>query len=115
MKSFKIAIHSIVEVITNSSTVIYTYQGGSLEPAKELIKEVLKLMGENVDVDDAFEFKIEREDMEDCECSCEDCEDVDECQRDENLTITAKEERFEALAEKMDEFLNSVSSDASYG
>lgn len=38
-------IHSIVDVITNSSTVIYTYQNGSLEPTKELINEILKLSG----------------------------------------------------------------------
>lgn len=37
----KIKIHSVVDVITNSSTTIYTYSDGSLEPLKELINEIL--------------------------------------------------------------------------
>ena len=39
----KIKFHSIVDVITNSSTVIYTYQD-SVGVAKSLVKEVLKEM-----------------------------------------------------------------------
>ena len=46
MQLFKFNIHSIVDVITNSSTVIYTYEDGCEAPAKELINEMLKLSGE---------------------------------------------------------------------
>lgn len=42
---FNFSIHSVVDVITNSSTVIYTYQTGSVDPAKELVNEMLKLSG----------------------------------------------------------------------
>lgn len=41
----KLKIHSVVDVITNSSTVIYTNQGFSVEPAKEMINEFLKVFG----------------------------------------------------------------------
>jgi hypothetical protein len=46
MELFKFNIHSMVDVITNSSTVIYTYEDGCELPAKELINEMLKLSGE---------------------------------------------------------------------
>lgn len=49
----KINIHSIVDVITNSSTVIYTYQD-SVSEAKELLQEILILIGEKKKVDDLF-------------------------------------------------------------
>lgn len=54
---FKIDIHSIVDVITNSSTVIYTYQD-SVKETKELIQEVLNLMGENKTPDDIFYYGV---------------------------------------------------------
>jgi len=40
----KLKIHSIVDVITNSSTVIFIYQD-SVKEAKELVQEVLNLAG----------------------------------------------------------------------
>ena len=52
-------IHSIVDVITNSSTVIYTYQDNSIEPAKELVNEMLKLSGiTDKTADDIFCFNV---------------------------------------------------------
>jgi len=50
---FKLNIHSIVDVITNSSTVIYTFQD-NVEEAKELLQEVLNLVGNKEKVDDVF-------------------------------------------------------------
>lgn len=41
----KLKIHSVVDLITNSSTVIYTYQDGSLPSLKELVNEMLKTLG----------------------------------------------------------------------
>jgi len=49
----KLSIHSIVDVITNSSTVIYTWQN-SVKEAKELLQEILALEGEAKKVDDLF-------------------------------------------------------------
>lgn len=53
----KIKIHSIVDVITNSSTVIYTYQN-STKQAKELVEEVLKLCEIDKTPDDIFWFGV---------------------------------------------------------
>ena len=54
---FKLNVHSIVDVITNSSTVIYTYQDSTKE-AKELLQEILNLMGEDKKVDDLFNIGV---------------------------------------------------------
>ena len=59
METIKLKIHSMVDIITNSSTTIYTYQQGSVIPAKELINEILKLSGENEKTaDDVFYFGV---------------------------------------------------------
>lgn len=47
-------IHSAVDVITNSSTVIYTYEWGCEEPVKRLIDEVLRLQGSDKKWSDVF-------------------------------------------------------------
>jgi hypothetical protein len=61
---FKFSIHSIVDVITNSSTVIYTWQD-SISEAKELLQEVLKLSGVEKNVDDLFCFGVFLSDNDD--------------------------------------------------
>ena len=53
----KVKFHSMVDVITNSSTVIYTYQN-SVTEAKELVQEVLNLMGEDLTPDDVFYYGV---------------------------------------------------------
>lgn len=59
MELFSFKIHSIVDVITNSSTVIYTYQDGSVKPAKALIDEMLKIFNVNdKTADDIFYFGV---------------------------------------------------------
>lgn len=63
MELIKLKIHSIVSEITNSSTVIYTYQDGSVGPAKELINEMLKLSGVlDKKAEDIFYFGVFVED-----------------------------------------------------
>jgi hypothetical protein len=58
-KTVIMKIHSIVDVITNSSTVIYTYQDNSIEPAKELVNEMLKLSGiTDKTADDVFYYTV---------------------------------------------------------
>lgn len=54
----KIKFHSIVDVITNSSTVIYTYQN-SITETKELVQEILNL-SDNKDLtpDDVFYYGV---------------------------------------------------------
>ena len=54
MRLIKVNFHSAVDVITNSSTTIFTYSGGTDEKAKELIDEFLKVLGSNQTADDMF-------------------------------------------------------------
>lgn len=54
----KVKIHSMVDVITNSSTVIYVQNHGkTIELAKALINDILKVAGNEKTADDLFEFK----------------------------------------------------------
>jgi len=55
----KIPMHSVIDLITNSSTEIFVYSENSLEPAKELINEILKLQGVDQTCDDLFDLAIE--------------------------------------------------------
>lgn len=54
MKTFKIKLHSSVDLITNSSTVIFTYSEGSLQAVKDLVNEMLKVFNQNLTFDDLF-------------------------------------------------------------
>ena len=51
---FKLRIHSLVDVITNSSTTIYTWQDGSVEPCKELVNAFCQMAGLDKTCDDMF-------------------------------------------------------------
>lgn len=54
----KVKIHSIVDVITNSSTVIFTYQN-SVKEAKALVQAVLDLCGlKEVTPDNVFYYGV---------------------------------------------------------
>lgn len=57
---YKINIHSLVDVITNSSTVIYTWADeDSPNTLKEMIDEFLKITGSDKTCDDLFEIRLE--------------------------------------------------------
>ena len=59
MKVIKIKLHSIVDLITNSSTTIFTYSQGSLGEVKSLINEMLKVFEiPNKTADDLFYFGV---------------------------------------------------------
>ena len=60
--SIKIKIHSTVDLITNSSTVIFTYSGNAVEPLKQLVNEMLKLQGSNKTFEDVFYYGVFCED-----------------------------------------------------
>lgn len=54
-------MHSFIDVITNSSTEIFvSTHGKTIEYAKELINDLLKVAGSEKTADDLFEFKIEK-------------------------------------------------------
>ncbi len=62
---FKIPIHSVIDIITNSSTEIFTYSHGCIEPLKELIEEMFKIHGIDHTFDEVFTAVIacENEDV----------------------------------------------------
>jgi hypothetical protein len=47
-------LHSFVDVITNSSTTIFTYSSDAIKPAKNLINAFCKAMGYEKSADDMF-------------------------------------------------------------
>ena len=53
-KIIKIKLHSSVDLITNSSTVIFTYSEGSLSAVKVLVNEMLKTFESDLTFDDIF-------------------------------------------------------------
>lgn len=55
----KLRIHSVVDVITNSSTVIYTNcDDNCLQNARDLVNTILKEAGSDKTADDLYTFKI---------------------------------------------------------
>ena len=69
-KTIKLSLHSIVDLITNSSTVIFTYSEGSLDAVKALIDEIIKVFSSDISqykgltVDDLFYFGIFLDDVD---------------------------------------------------
>lgn len=51
---FTIKMHSVADLITNSSTVIFTYSEGSVGAFYELADEILKLSGETKSAKEIF-------------------------------------------------------------
>jgi len=58
----KIPIHSVIDLITNSSTEIFINCKDSIEPTKELLNEFLKLIGSDKTCDEVFEISTEYDD-----------------------------------------------------
>lgn len=58
MENFKIPLHSIIDIITNSSTEIYTFSDNTIEPCTELLQEILILLGREEKVGDLFNLSI---------------------------------------------------------
>lgn len=70
MKDIKVNIHSIVDVITNSSTEIFIgVHSKSIDMIKEVINDILELSNSTKTVDDLFEFELLSYDI-DCDIDC---------------------------------------------
>lgn len=54
----KIPIHSVTDLITNSSTTIFTYSGGSVSAVKDMVNEFFKTFGINKTCDEVFDTVI---------------------------------------------------------
>ena len=55
----KIELHSVIDLITNSSTEIFVHSDNSIKPLKELINEILKLMYVKEFCDELFDISLE--------------------------------------------------------
>lgn len=53
-----VKLHSLIDLITNSSTEIFVHSDDSIEPAKDLLNEFLKLNGSNQKWDEVFEISL---------------------------------------------------------
>ena len=60
-ETVRIPVHSLIDLITNSSTEIFVHSEKSVEPAKALLTELLKLEGSDKTCDDVFEITIEKD------------------------------------------------------
>jgi len=59
----RIPIHSMIDLITNSSTEIFVHSESSVKPAKDLLAELLKMENSEKTVDEVFTFSIETGDL----------------------------------------------------
>lgn len=57
----KIPMHSLIDLITNSSTEIFVHSEKSLQACKDLINEFLKTLNSELTCDDIFELSVEPE------------------------------------------------------
>ena len=104
MKKIKINLHSIIDLITNSSTEIYTYSDGSLAACKEMIDEFFKVMGIDKTCDDVFELSIDTDEPN----------DWSDYPPESHLVISPKSPEYSNLAILIRKFLYSVNHDACY-
>jgi len=89
---FSVKLHSFIGLITNSSTEFFVDHSDSLEPCKDMLAEILSLMGSNAKVDDIFDVSIIKEDDE----------------QPARLQIEVKDPQYEGLAKKVLNFIGSV-------
>lgn len=108
MKTIKINIHSVVDVITNSSTTIFTYQN-SIEQAKELIQEMLNLCGiKDKTPDDLFYYGVFCDD--DCYLEYINDRDDDDDDIEDVVTVDAKYDtpEYEEQTKKQEKWLENL-------
>lgn len=58
MNELRIKLHSMTDLITNSSTVIYTYSDASLGACRDMIDEAFRVLGVDKKCDDVFTLFI---------------------------------------------------------
>lgn len=136
MKRYIIKMHSIVDLITNSSTVIFTYQDGSLQAIKEMINEMIKTFDLSLTFDDLFyaavipdEYRYDRDDIPENYRELEVQYIKNEIVRPEwmvagesssgysyntSLHLIPKDEKYSLLANKILAFLNSQDHESCY-
>lgn len=89
LKIYKVNLHSAVDLITNSSTTIYTFSDGCIGPVKELVNEMLHVMNSTETFDDIFYAGVFFDDSGDY---VDKYEDYDEEYDNENNLISFPDE-----------------------
>ena len=99
---FRVKTHSVIDLITNSSTEMFIDYSGSIDHIKELVNYILELRGHmQLTCDDIFELKIVNS------YTGEDWDD-DEYQEDPSeLKFIVKDEKYEKLAKLVENVLTS--------
>jgi len=88
----KINIHSIIDLITNSSTEIFVHSDNCVKPVKELLDEFLRLEGSNKKCDDLFDIFLEHKYYKD---------NLTYCLKVENFSLEKIQEIFDILNNKL--------------
>ena len=118
MKAVKIKMHSLIDLITNSSTEIFTYSEGSVEPMKEMINEILGTFGIKETCDDMFntvvmcdnEYQYEeyitklKDDEEDLPKDYDESIDIEQLVEDVKAGKVSKPKWFEEVEESENEW-----------
>lgn len=120
MKTIKLNVHSVIDLITNSSTEMFADYSNSIEPLKELLDEFLKLSGVNKTSDEIFEISIINSYWEEnLEYYMEDYPEISEeeaikkvkepdGENPTELLISSKDSKYDSLIEAFNNFMNSV-------
>lgn len=105
-----IKLHSITDLITNSSTTIYTYSENSIDALKELVDEFFKSFNIDKKCDDIFQISLEKND----ESFLDDCIDWLDSASDDNVLykIPKKFLNEETCEEELANLIKSIKSGA---
>jgi len=101
-----VQFHSITDLITNSSTTIYTYSSESLEACKEMIDEVFNTLGIDKKCDDVFRLTVLAEESyiyDEWKNKLDEDEDEDDFDDDDDDDLNEDEEDEEDGDEDEDE------------
>jgi len=102
----KIKLHSLIDLITNSSTEIYTYSSASIEACKNMVDEFFKMTGVNKTCDDVFELSLDQEG--------ESAGPYGDFPAETYLVIRPKNPEYKKLASLIHNFLYSTDHEACY-
>ena len=108
---FTVTAHSVIDLITNSSTEMFMDFAGSIEPLKELIDELLKSSGKTCD--EVFKITIRPDWWEDGDLEedfgIEKWEDwKDDGESRTILHFETIDDQYEAVGKLVEKFLSSI-------
>jgi hypothetical protein len=78
IESVKIKLHSMTDLITNSSTVIYTYSEASKEACEKMIDAIFETFGIDKKCSDVFTLSISTNDIDEYICESDPDDDTPE-------------------------------------